>query len=263
MFNNDMLLERIRRLMARLNAISLRYQALTILNKEYNVIYIMYKDVRIKNKQIDNNIAFDCMKQYSSCSIRYNIDNLINKFTAILYIAPELKQEAFDITEDEMQEAFEKSFSIKSVIYLDIINSLNILYKSTNDSNKTEIDHTIADIKSKLAKSPKFIQFIIEYLHFGNIKLNIMLVVNNDDSIRIISSIYSLGEVNAKFRVVRAVKTDNINKIQNKNLGFKQANDPFMKYYDYVLAISENIEISNIRTESKFIAINKPKVKAS
>ena len=227
------------------------------------MIYIMYKDVRIKNKQIDNNIAFDCMKQYSSCSIRYNIDNLINKFTSILYIAPELKQEAFDITEDKLQEAFEKSFNIKSVKYLDIINSLNILYKNTTDSNKTEIDHTIADIKSKLAKSPKFIQFIIEYLHFGNIKLNIMLVINSDDAIRIISSIYSLDEVNAKFRVVRAVKTDNINKIQNKNLGFKQANDPFMKYYDYVLAISENIELSSIRTESKFIAINKPKTKVS
>lgn len=217
----------------------------------------MYRDMIVNNEHINNHIAFDCMKQYTSASVRYNLVTLINKFIIPLYVATELTEDAINFSKDKIQEAFENTFGTNHIKYFDIIDSLNIKYMRSTDTNATEVGYVLADIKSKLATSPKFIQFIIDYIHYDSINTNVTLVTNDDNVIRVISNIYSLTDINDKFRLVRVVKVDNINKIQKGNLGFKKSNDPFMKYYDYILAISESINIDTIRRESKFIKQNK------
>ena len=221
------------------------------------MIYIMHKDITVTNEQISNNIAFDCMQQYGSVSTRYNLINLIDRFVSILYLADEISEPAIQQSKFEIQQSFQNTFNQNNINYFEIIDSLNINYMNSINKDGTDVDYFISELKSKLYTSPKFIQFILKYIYDSNKGLNVAFVVNNENTIRIISNIHTPNEINNLYRIVRISKTNNINKISMNNFGFKKSNDPLINTYDYILAISEDITINTIRLKSKFIKLNK------
>ena len=221
------------------------------------MIYIMHKDITVTNEQISNNIAFDCMQQYGSVSTRYNLINLIDRFVSILYLADEISEPAIQQSKFEIQQSFQNTFNQNNINYFEIIDSLNINYMNSINKDGTDVDYFISELKSKLYTSPKFIQFILKYIYDSNKESNVAFVVNNENTIRIISNIHTPNEINNLYRIVRISKTNNINKISMNNFGFKKSNDPLINTYDYILAISEDITINTIRLKSKFIKLNK------
>lgn len=221
------------------------------------MIYIMHKDITVTNEQISNNIAFDCMQQYGLVSTRYNLINLIDRFVSILYLADEISEPAIQQSKFEIQQSFQNTFNQNNINYFEIIDSLNINYMNSINKDGTDVDYFISELKSKLYTSPKFIQFILKYIYDSNKESNVAFVVNNENTIRIISNIHTPNEINNLYRIVRISKTNNINKISMNNFGFKKSNDPLINTYDYILAISEDITINTIRLKSKFIKLNK------
>jgi len=221
------------------------------------MIYIMHKDITVINEQINNNIAFDCMQQYGSVSTRYNLINLINKFVSIIYLAEDISEHSIQQTKSEIQQLFQNTFHQENVDYFEIVDSLNINYMNSTDDNRFDVDYFISEFKSKLNTSPKFIQFILNYIYDSNKDSNVIFIVNDENAIRIISNIYNSSDINSLYRIVRISKTNSIEKISMSNFGFKKSNDPLINTYDYILAIADDITINTIRLKSKFIKLNK------